>query len=123
MKYRAAIGSFNGEYVDQHFGHTKKYYIYEFDDETGTVDFLERRFVDTKCECHADEGNAFSEVFEALNDVSAIVISRIGRGATSIVENHGFVLYESTSKIENVIQKIADSRLYEEDQWRKIITN
>lgn len=123
MKYRAAIGSFNGEYVDQHFGHVKKYYIYEFDSETGAACFVERRFVDTECECHAVDGKAFADVFEKLQDVGAIIISKIGRGASTVVEKKGYVIYESFAEIGKVVQQISDGKLYEVDQWRETLVN
>jgi predicted Fe-Mo cluster-binding NifX family protein len=123
MKYRVAIASFDGTYVDQHFGHARKYYIYDFDSETNTYEFIEKRFVETKCACASHDENAFANVFETLSDVSAIIISRIGLGASDIVENKGYVIYESTYPVEDVLKGIANGRLYEVDKWQKITKN
>ncbi|MBR6345017.1 MAG: hypothetical protein IKR70_04705 [Lachnospiraceae bacterium] len=123
MKYRAALASFDGQYVDQHFGHAKKYYIYEFDDQTDTYEFVERRFVDVFCECGNSSSDAFSDVFEKLYDVGAIIISKIGAGAAGIVESKGYVIYESYSRAEDVLNSINKNRLYEADKWREISKN
>ena len=122
MKYRVAIGSFSGEYVDQHFGHARKYYIYEFDGKDSSYELIEKRFLETQCECHSSK-DAFNNVFETLKDIGAIIISRIGEGASRIVENKGYVLYESFSQIDDVLDKISENRLYEVDKWQRALTN
>ena len=114
MKYRVAVASFDGRYVDQHFGHARKYYIYEFDSEKGSYEYVEKRFVDVDCECHDAGDDAFASVFEELHDTGAIIISRIGAGASKIVESKGYVTYESDAKTEDVIGSINENRLYEE---------
>ena len=120
MKYRVALASYDGQYVDHHFGHAYKYYIYEFDSKEGTYEYLERRFVETQCECHDQSQDAFADVFDKLSDTGAIVISRIGPDASRIVEGKGYVIYESNAKIQNVIESINENRLFEVDKWREV---
>ena len=123
MKYRIALASFDGQYVDQHFGHARKYYIYEIDSENNTFELVDKRFLETACECSTAGEKAFSNVFKALNDVAAIIVNRIGPGAAMIVENKGYVLYQSSYPIENILNGIIKSRLYEEDKWQSVMKN
>ncbi len=123
MKYRAALASFDGQYVDEHFGHAQKYYIYEFDSEDNSCGFVEKRFVDARCECSLGIEDAFDGVLGKLGDVGALIISRIGKGATELVESRGYVIYESVSAINDVLESIKKNRLYEEDKWREISMN
>ena len=120
MKYRAAFASFDGQYVDQHFGHAQKYYIYEFDSGSNSCGFVEKRFVDARCECNLGIEDAFEGILGNLRDVSALIISRIGKGAAEVVEGRGYVIYESASAINDVLESIKNNRLYEEDKWREI---
>ncbi|MBP5310091.1 MAG: hypothetical protein J6Z05_05650 [Lachnospiraceae bacterium] len=120
MKYRVALASYDGQYVDHHFGHAYKYYIYEFDGEKDTYEYIEKRFVDAQCECHDQSQDAFADVFDKLSDTGAIVISRIGPDAIRIVESNGYVIYESDAEIKNIVESIKENRLFEVDKWREV---
>ena len=84
MKYRAALASFDGQYVDQHFGHARKYYIYEFDDENESYEFIERRFVDSHCECSLGTSEAFREISDYYRFENENILSDITQAAEPV---------------------------------------
>lgn len=76
-KVRLAVSSTNGNIIDQHFGHSKEFYIYEYKDEK--VEFIESRKVDKYCngpEC--DGENKIEKIINTLSDCQMVLSLRIG---------------------------------------------
>jgi MoaA/NifB/PqqE/SkfB family radical SAM enzyme len=76
---RFAVASSRGYVVDQHFGHTRGFYIYE--ERDGQVSLLERR--DIPQYCFGPNGcREHDELFELIGgiieDCSAVIVMRIG---------------------------------------------
>ena len=67
-----------------------------------------------------DESAAFEKVANDLNDVSAIIVSKIGEGAASYMEGKGKVVYEAPFEIEPLISNIISNRLFETDNWSAV---
>lgn len=117
MIYRAAIASTDGKVVNQHFGRAEQFQIFDISDDN-SFKYVERRAVSPCCHGGEHETDAFSRVGNILNDVSAVIVSRIGEGASEFLESNGFVVYEAPYPIEPLMQKIIKERLYEADKWQ-----
>ena len=122
MIYRAAIASTDGKVVNQHFGRAERFHIFEISDNN-TFKYIESRNVLPCCRQGEHETDAFLKVADILNDVSAVIVSRIGEGASDFLEANGFVVYEAPYPIEPLMQKIVKERLYEVDKWQYHTTN
>ena len=114
MIYKVALASTDGKIVNQHFGHAEKFHIIEIDDN---YRYLETRLVSACCKGNEHEISAFELVAEALRDVQAIVVSRIGKGASDYMESKGFVIYEAPYPIDAVMDKIVTEKWYDTDNW------
>lgn len=122
MSYRLAIASRKGIAVDSHFGLANNFLIFQIDDEK-TVRYLGNRSTTAAClaTCcsKGDEEKAFCTISHELQDVQAIVVSKIGDTAANYLEHRGFTVYESPqAKIEPLVNKIMQDKLYETDRWQ-----
>lgn len=76
-KIRLAVSTTTGNIIDQHFGHSKEFYIYEY--KNNEVKFLESRGVEKYCngpEC--DGENKIEKIIGALSDCQMVLSLRIG---------------------------------------------
>ena len=112
MAYRIAVASTDGIVVNQHFGHAERFHILELDAETGT------REVERVCQGHYHHDSSFDKVIDALSDVHAVLVAKIGTGASDKLESRGLTVYEAPFPIEPLVEKIINDRLWEVDEWR-----
>ncbi len=123
MVYRVAVASTDGIVINQHFGHAERFHIVELDTETEAFHFVESRDVQRVCQGHGHDLPAFDAVSEILSDVQAIIVAKIGQGASNYLENKGFAIYEAPFPIEAVIQKIIQEKYWEVDLWQSHTKN
>ncbi len=116
MTYKAAVASTDGKVVNQHFGRADLFHIVEISSEG--YSYLESRSINACCNNGNHETASFVKAAEALKDVSAIIVSRIGEGAADFLEANGFIVYEAPFPIEPLLQKIVEDKLYEVDKWQ-----
>jgi len=102
MPYRIAIASDDGEYVNQHFGKTDSFLIYEISDE-GVV-FVEDR------EIKANSSSEKKEILlaEQLRDCKAVFVTKIGMTASRYLYQQDIKSFQvdfSLNHILNVLVK------------------
>lgn len=117
MIYRVAVSSMDGKVVNQHFGHTERFCVFEIADD-GKYSYLESRPVQACCHQGEHEADAFSAALNKLRDVQAVIVSKIGRGASDFLEGNGITVYEAPYPIEPLLKKIVQEKLYEVDKWQ-----
>ena len=71
-----AVASKGGGRINQHFGHAKEFQVYEV--STTGVKFVGHRRVDNYCQGGFGEEDNLETVVRAINDCTAVFISRIG---------------------------------------------
>lgn len=118
MAYRVAAASTDGIVINQHFGHADKFHIVEISPDDGTYKFLETRNVTPCCQCGDHELSAFDALLEQLKDVQAVLVSRIGDGASDYLEQHGVTAYQAPYVLKSVLEKIIKDKLWEVDKWQ-----
>ncbi len=123
MKFRVAVASTDGIVINQHFGHAEKFHIAELDTDTLTYQYLESRNVQRVCQGHEHSEHSFDAVLETLSDVQAILVAKIGQGASDYLEQHGMLVYESPFLINAVIEKILKDKIWEVDAWQSHTKN
>lgn len=117
MAHRVAFASTDGIVVNEHFGRADRFHIAEIEDD-GTWKFIESRDVTPVCNGGDHESEAFDRVLHRLKDVEAIVVSKIGDGASGYLESRGKTVYIAPFLIRPLLSKIIEDKLYEVDQWQ-----
>ena len=118
MAYRIAVASTDGIVVNQQFGHAERFHILELDAETGKYEYTGTREVERVCQGHYHHDSSFDKVIDALSDVHAVLVAKIGTGASEQLESCGITVYEAPFPIEPLVEKIINDRLWEVDEWR-----
>lgn len=110
-KNRVAFASSDGKVVNRHFGHADLFYIYELHDNLAY--FVEKRSVNSCCNGGGHTIDSFNAVASTIADCRAVVVAKIGQGASSFLENKGFEVFEAPYLISRVLDKIIKDRLLE----------
>ena len=121
MAYRIAVASTDGIVVNQHFGHAERFHIIEIDDNN--YSFIGTREVERVCQGHYHNVSSFEKVIDVLSDVHAVLVAKIGSGASQQLESRGLTVYETPFPIEPLIETIIADRLWEVDEWRYPMKN
>ncbi len=75
---KVAVASQQGQIVDEHFGHAKRFWIYAVSDEGCAL--LEQREVDHYCHGNTSDKGALVGILEMIRDCEAVLVARIGDG-------------------------------------------
>jgi nitrogen fixation protein NifB len=112
-KIRVAISTTGSSgVVDLHFGHAKRFSIYEAEVKTRSVRFLEERVVrEAYCqgpECDLPEGQEalMQHLIDLLKDCNFLLTRRIGPAPEAMLMKAGIISIMSADTIESAIQKI-----------------
>lgn len=85
---RVAVASTDGITIDEHFGRSKEFWLYEVA-ESGLYTFLERRQIPE--DIHAFHKHAASRAIEILSDVEVVLAAQIGRQAELELQARGIL--------------------------------
>lgn len=118
MAYRIAVASTDGIVVNQHLGHAERFHIIELDAETGKYEYTGTREVERVCQGHYHHDSSFDKVIDVLHDVHAVLVAKIGSGASQQLESRGLTVYEAPFPIEPLVERIINDKLWEVDEWR-----
>ena len=77
---RLAVASTDGGSVSEHFGHAKRFAVYEVG--PGHCRLLEARQVEHYCLGNASSQSAMAGILEAIKDCQAVFVAKIGDGPT-----------------------------------------
>ena len=76
-----AVASSDGIVINQHFGHTNRFYIFEFDPDTKSLKYLGLRRCNPFCHGGEHEDRDLEDAVEEISDCSEVFALRIGSGA------------------------------------------
>jgi len=105
--YTFAVATKTGAYIDEHFGHTKEFYIYRY--ENGKSNLIEKRSVEKYCSGKSDcddEESKFHKIAGALEDCSAVLVQRIGFLPQKKLEEKGIKVVQTIGRIDEEILKV-----------------
>lgn len=107
MVYRIGIASTDGLVVNQHFGRAESFLIADVDDD-GQINVLEQRFLQPVCDGGNHDDDRLAENINKLADCNYLLVSRIGPGAESKLEERGIAAYEIPGIIEESVHKLLE---------------
>lgn len=105
MSYKLAVGSSDGEYVDQHFGRSERFYIYEVEDNGGWR-LLEVRDNRTTRQEGDHDGGELGRTLDLVSDCSRVLVLQIGPGAQQSLKQRGITVYSSRGTVEEALGKL-----------------
>lgn len=109
MSYRIAFASSDGKVVNQHFGRTKKFLIFEIEDSS--AEFVELRENKPACQGFEHTDKVLGRSIELIADCKAVFVSQIGYGALAALQAKGIRTFEAPCFINDILGKIIASAL------------
>ena len=106
MSFKVAVASSDGKYVNQHFGMTQQFLIFEIDDE-GKYEFIELRKNAPACDVEGHTDEAMERSVELIADCKAVLASQIGHGAVNALASHGIDAYIAPAFIDVALKELA----------------
>lgn len=105
--YRFAVASKSGVLVDNHFGHAKEFFIYDYKD--GDVRFVEKRKVDQYCQGAEEcgEKNKIENIISAIGNCDGVIAMRIGMEPKKKLLRQGIISINTYDRIEDAVKKAA----------------
>jgi predicted Fe-Mo cluster-binding NifX family protein len=80
LPMKLAVASKEGMAISEHFGHAKKFWIYEV--RSDQCRLLEKRDVEHYCLGNHSSKTAMAKILETIKDCHAVFIAKIGDGPT-----------------------------------------
>ena len=105
MKFRVAVATSDGIVVNQHFGRTDNFRIYDIS-QAHAIKFTEVRNVVPICQSGTHDASKMKERSESLSDCKYVLVSKIGQGAINALEQEGISPMELPGIIEESIQRL-----------------
>ncbi|MFC0904426.1 NifB/NifX family molybdenum-iron cluster-binding protein [Clostridium sp. MT-14] len=101
---KVAVASNDGVFINEHFGRTDKFFVYEIH-ENEKYEFIETR------EIHLNDSKTgedkLNKIIKLLGDVKLILASDIGSGAVSVLHDRNIVAISLSGSIEKALKSYA----------------
>jgi predicted Fe-Mo cluster-binding NifX family protein len=94
--------------VYQHFGHASEFHIAELQGDSYA--FTEVRRIDPVCDGGEHSAAKFDAVIEALADVDALIVGKIGPGAAEYVAARGLKVFEVSGTVEKILTALTERK-------------
>jgi nitrogenase cofactor biosynthesis protein NifB len=107
-RIRIAVASKTGGTVDQHFGQTDQFFIYESDGRQAS--FVETRSVSRYCKGMDDCGEKTERmdgILAAVQDCEGVVALRIGASPLEELQNRGISVFTRYEKVDTAVNEAA----------------
>jgi predicted Fe-Mo cluster-binding NifX family protein len=102
---RVGFASVDGQYVNEHFGHSKYWEIVDITpEEPEGITFAGTRMVHSGCNCH--DPKLFDDMLVTLGDCDILVVARIGQEAAEYVISKGKRVFEAVGEIRAIAEKL-----------------
>jgi predicted Fe-Mo cluster-binding NifX family protein len=105
VSFKVAVASSDGKFVNQHFGMTTQFLIFEIDDN-GDYKFLELRENIPACDVGGHTEDAMTTSVRLISDCKALIASHIGPAAVNILLDHGIDPYIAPMFIEEALKEL-----------------
>lgn len=103
--YKVAVASTDGIVVNQHFGRTERFLIYEIE-KNNVHNTGEIRCVSPVCSCGNHDDSMLENNLRQIQDCRYLLVSKIGMGASAKAEQLGITPMELPDMIEESIRKV-----------------
>lgn len=105
MPYLIAVASSDGKVVNQHFGHSRQFLIFEVRDKS-SWEFKELRNTQPACSENRHSEASMQEAVEALSDCCAVLASQIGYGAVQALNLKGIRAFVVRDIIADALNEV-----------------
>lgn len=106
MKYRVAIGTLDGEYITEHFGHCAQFRIVEIDQDNDEVTYIEDRNTEYQQQCGAHNHDKILGKIQSLQDCSIVLVKQIGGQSEKLLTLNGIIPLQYEGSIQDALVKI-----------------
>ncbi|MBM7865947.1 dinitrogenase iron-molybdenum cofactor biosynthesis protein [Heliobacterium gestii] len=106
MAIKVAVASSDGKLVNQHFGHARRFLIFEVDGQG--YRFIEDRPVVPHCSCDGGPPPAVKTAVESLSDCRAVLVTMIGYGPQEKLAAQGVRSIISHDLISDALMGLGD---------------
>ncbi|PKL66614.1 MAG: dinitrogenase iron-molybdenum cofactor biosynthesis protein [Methanobacteriales archaeon HGW-Methanobacteriales-1] len=108
MSIKVAIASSDGKYINQHFGKTNKFLIFQVNGPDD-YDFVELREDEPSCGSYREDGQSQTkERADLLSDCKAVIVSQIGPGASQKLIDKGIIPFEESCFITDALDHLSN---------------
>ncbi|MFZ3101935.1 MAG: NifB/NifX family molybdenum-iron cluster-binding protein [Desulfitobacteriaceae bacterium] len=104
MTIKVAVVSSDGKYINEHFGRTKQFLVFEIKDDN--YEFYELRKNAPPCYGQGHNEDLMLTTIEMLSDCQAILVSQIGQGAIERLALHGIKAYVIPDFIDDALKRL-----------------
>ncbi|MDR0562359.1 MAG: dinitrogenase iron-molybdenum cofactor biosynthesis protein [Spirochaetaceae bacterium] len=106
MAWRVAVASIDGVLINEHFGRSRWFYIFDVQPD-GTGIPVERRSVTPLCQSGGHTEPGMISCIDALKDCVAVLAAKIGTSARKRLELEGISVFEEPAEIEEAVRKLS----------------
>lgn len=107
MAYKIAVASSDGKVINEHFGRSKQFLIFEVA-ENGEYSFLELRENSPPCNAGEHGEDQMEKTINLLSDCRIVLVSRIGPGAERKLQVQGIRSYSVPDFIDQALTKLIE---------------
>lgn len=104
-KYKVAVASTDGKVVNQHFGKSELFYIYQIEPDW-KFSLVEKRELPPVCHGESHDADLMLRNIKSLNDCKYLLVSKIGNVAANMVQAQGITPMELPGFIDESIEKL-----------------
>ncbi|WP_243375117.1 NifB/NifX family molybdenum-iron cluster-binding protein [Geotalea sp. SG265] len=110
MQIRVAVATSDGLAVNEHFGRTKAFVIYELIDEQWRQ--VEERQTLPACNGHCHSGDFLDSTVSLLNDCQGVIVNQIGPTAIDVLLGSNMLPFSLDGSIEEALATVLQSKLF-----------
>ncbi len=112
MSYKVAVASSDGKVVNQHFGHSKQFIVFNVE-AAGKWSFCETRSTDPICSNGEHKTSSLDKLVALLSDCKVIIVSRIGPVAAQALNAEGILVYSIPDFIDTALKEVTIKNITE----------
>lgn len=109
MSYKVAVASSDDKFINQHFGRTRRFLIFEMK-EGGEFEFLASRENNPPCGAGEHDDHLLEKTVDLVADCKIVFASQIGPGAEDILLARGIEPYSLPGYIKDVLKRLARAK-------------
>jgi predicted Fe-Mo cluster-binding NifX family protein len=110
LSIKVAVGSNDGKYINQHFGHADLFLIFDINDE-GEYKYIETRKNVPSCSGGEHSIGDLEATFNIIKDMDFVLVSQIGPGASQFLLRNGVEPLMMPGFIEDELKKLVSTFL------------
>jgi predicted Fe-Mo cluster-binding NifX family protein len=108
MSYKVAVASSDGKVINQHFGRSRQFLVFNITDDR-KIEFLELREGEPPCGFGEHNDDLLAKAVAMISDCRFLLASQIGPGAEGVLRSKGIRTLLASDYINKVLEKLAQT--------------